>query len=81
MKKYYFTFGGGGQVYRGGWVEIHADSLLEAQRKFVDHFGDRAYKSKGVLNYSWNYTEESFKKTIMYEDNNNLGAGCHEIIK
>ncbi|MGI6751109.1 MAG: hypothetical protein ACOX4U_00590 [Anaerovoracaceae bacterium] len=81
MNKYYFTFGSSGQIYDGGWVEIHADSLREAQEKFIERYGEKAYKHPKCLNYSWDYTEEEFKRTIMYEDGKNYGVGCHEVIK
>lgn len=79
MNKYYFSFGSSGQIYQGGWVEIHADNLAEAQRKFIERFGDKAYKYSGILNYSWDYTEEDFKKTIMFTGDN-YGSRCHEVI-
>lgn len=81
--KYYFTFGSSGQIYNGGWVEIHAATAREAQEKFISHFGKRAWKfpEEHILNYSFLYTENEFKDTVMYQDNDNLGAGCHEIIK
>jgi len=78
MNKYYFTFGGDGQIYRGGWVEIHADSIADAQEKFAKHFGDRAYKGQ-FLSYAFHYTESQFAETIMSKTGNG-GAGCHEII-
>ena len=78
--KYYFTFGSSGQIYEGGWVEIHADSLLDAQRKFIDRFGNDAWAAPGVLNYAFHYSEEEFRETIMGRWNN-YGKNCHEVIK
>lgn len=78
--KYYFTFGSSGQIYDGGWVEIYADSLREAQQKFIARYGDKAYKHPGILNYSWGYTEEQFRKTIMFIGDN-FGSKCHEVIE
>lgn len=82
MNKYYFTFGSSGQVFEGGWVEIHADSLNEAQEKFVERYGDRAWKLpwEKILNYAFHYTEEQFRETIMFTGDN-FGSKCHEVIK
>ena len=83
--KYYFTFGSSGQVYQDGWVEIHADSLREAQDKFIDHFGERAWHYEGVLNYAFSYTQEEYDKDMMSDysmfRNGNGGVYCHEVIK
>lgn len=58
MKRYYFTFGNEGQLYQGGWVEIAAGSLVEAQDKFINHYGkEKAFKGQ-FLNYAFNYNEE-----------------------
>ncbi|HHV63850.1 MAG TPA: hypothetical protein GXX46_02050 [Peptococcaceae bacterium] len=84
MKTYYFTFGQSGQPYKGGWVEIKANSCAEAQQKFIDHFGAKAYSRPGILNYAWHYPEEYFKDPLiggdMYEKGN-FGAFCHEVIE
>ena len=67
---YYFTFGSGGRppmLFNGGWVRINADNIHDAQKKFIDHYGDRALRpgSNCVLNYAFDYTEEEFEKTGM----------------
>jgi hypothetical protein len=72
MQKYYFTFGSSGQIYDGGWVEIHATNIADAQRKFIEHYGDKARNdSNGLLRYCDSYPEESFKATSMYERGSN----------
>lgn len=80
MHKYYFTFGSSGQIFRGGWVEIHAIDVADAQRKFIDYYGDKARAKNGLLRYCDYYSEEAFKATVMYE-HGNFGERCHEVIK
>lgn len=79
MNKYYITFGSEGQVFKGGWVEIFADSEIEARDKFEDYYPD-SLTQDGFLRFAASYDEETFKKTKMYK-NGNLGNKCHEIIK
>lgn len=76
---YYFTFGFCGQVFQGGWVRIRADTLEEAQRKFIERYGDKAWKSEGVLNYAFDYPEDRFKFTRMAKEGNR-GNFEHEYI-
>lgn len=80
MNKYYITFGSEGQVFKGGWVEIHAENEQEAQEKFINQYGNNARSKDGVLRYSFMYDMKRFKETVMFE-NGNLGNKCHEIIK
>ena len=67
---YYFTFGSCGQLFEGGWVRIQADSINEAQQKFIDHYGDKAWKDNGTLNYAFSYSENHFKTTSMASKHN-----------
>jgi len=67
---YYFTFGSYGQLYDGGWVRIQADSINEAQQKFVEHYGDKAQKDNGTLNYAFSYSENHFLSTSMAREGN-----------
>lgn len=82
---FYFTFGSAGQLYRGGWVKIKAETLKEAQDKFKDYYGSKAYKDGGFgslnycLNYSFPYSEWEFKQTGL-GITGNLGARCHNVI-
>ena len=77
---YYFTFGSEGQVYNGGWVKIEADSLVEAQAKFVRRYGEKARSEYGPLRYSDHYSEEQFAETSMAKTGN-FGVRCHETIE
>jgi hypothetical protein len=77
---YYFTFGSAGQLFKGGWVRIKADTLQEAQQKFIAKYGDRAWKHKHCLNCAFFYSEEEFKKTEMHEYGN-LGSREHKYIE
>ena len=80
MPKYYFTFGSSGQVYKGGWVEIHAINMTDAQQKFEKRYGNEARnKETGLLRYSDHYREDLFRASGMIETGN-LGAYCHEVI-
>ena len=74
MNKYYFTFGTEGQLKKGGYILIYANSIKEAQEKFIKRYGDRAWKGENILNYAFHYTEEEFKKTDMQY------GWCHECI-
>lgn len=80
---YYFTFGRGRppQLFNGGWVRINASNLQKAQQKFIDHYGDRAWRPGGncVLNYAFDYAEEEFEKTGM-GITGNRGQFEHEYI-
>lgn len=79
MHKYYYTFGSDpGFPYQSGWVEIHATSRLEADKKFREHFPDRP-GHEGIMNYSFCYTEERWAK--LDPEHNWPGYKCHEIIK
>ena len=77
---YYFTFGSAGQLFRGGWVRVKAGTLPEAQQKFADKYGDRAWAHRGCLNCASFYSEEEFKNTTMYESGN-LGYREHDYIE
>lgn len=78
---YYFTFGTCGQLFEGGWVRIQADTLREAQQKFVARYGDKAWtnKIKRSLNYAFGYPEDRFMFTRMFREGN-FGKFEHEFI-
>jgi len=76
---YYFTFGSCGQLFEGGWVRIQADNLEEAQQKFINRYGDKAWKVAGTLNYAFTYSEEHFQSTMM-ASRGNFGKFEHEFI-
>lgn len=74
MNKYYFTFGTEGQPYKGGWVIVESDNINVAIGIFRAIYPD---KQDRVLNCSHCYTEDEFKRTKMYENNDNFGSACH----
>ena len=77
LSNFYFTFGTNRQFpYQGGWVVVKAPDILIARKIFMFYFPHE----NGYLNCSFVYTEEEFKKTIMYKEKDNMGAGCHLII-
>ncbi len=78
QSNYYFTFGTDERYpYRGGWVQIEAESLNQACQIFRDHYPD---KVQGILNCADFYTEAQFERTGMAQDGN-LGSYCHEVIR
>ena len=81
---FYFTFGSSGQIYEGGWVQIKAETLCQAQEKFRRHFGVRAWKDHdpwcGTLAYASHYDQEDFDTMEMFKTGN-YGAMCHEVIE
>ncbi|MBF7097605.1 hypothetical protein [Alkalibacter mobilis] len=79
MNNYIFTFGSSGQIYNGGWIRIRAESLKNAQEKFVQRFKEDAYSGE-LLRYATSYNEDSFKKTGMLEEGN-WGAFEHEFLE
>lgn len=74
-EKFYFTFGEGTQVHYGGYIIIEAENIKEAQEKFIQRYGIRAWCSPHVLNYAFDYTEEEFMRTGMQR------LKCHEVIR
>lgn len=77
MKRFYYTFGTDKRYpYRGGWVEVWADNMQEADEIFRKHYPDRI---SGTFNCAHYYTEEEFRKTDMCVKGN-LGAFCHDVI-
>lgn len=74
--KVFFTYGSGGQPFRGGWTEITAPSFHIACQVFK---AIHPCKYADILNCCDAYTEERFMKTGMYSEGN-LGAFCHERI-
>lgn len=76
MNTYYFTFGSDGHPYVGGWVEIIAEDIDQAQEAFATRYG---YNRQGFLRYCSCYTADRFMQTSMCK-NGNIGAFCHEHI-
>ena len=75
---YFFTYGTSGQPFSGGWTKVLAPNRELACAMFRTLHPDR---TPGLLNCSTVYTEEEFKRTIMYENMNNLGAACRETLE
>lgn len=79
MPTFYFTYGTDEQFpFKGGWTEITAPNLYDAQKIFKIFHPNNA--NTDCLNCAFFYTEESFKESIMYKNNDNLGKGCVEKI-
>lgn len=77
MVRFICTFGSSGTFpYRGGWVEVIADTLGEAHKKFRARFSDQ---TPGCLNCSDYYTEDQHLESDMAV-HGNRGEFCHEII-
>lgn len=79
MEKWYITFGYEG-TFKGGWIEVMADSDEEAREKYLNHYKGRAVNQYGFLNFATSYSEKDFKSTGM-NTSGNLGAFCHEVIE
>ena len=79
MQKTYFTFGTSQTFpYQNGWIEIEAPSQTKACEYFKNKYPHPT--KPDILNCSFIYSEEEFKNTIMFKEQNNLGAACHEKI-
>lgn len=76
MNNYYITFGSEGQPFKDGWIIIEVETIEQACKIFRAMY---QYKETNdtLLKFYSIYTEEGFKQTEMYKDNDNLGAGCH----
>lgn len=62
MQKYYFTFGSDEKFpYQNGFIEVRAESYVDAVRVFRDNVPDR---TKDVLNCSDVYDQEQWKKVL-----------------
>lgn len=76
MNNYYITFGSEGQPFKGGWIIIEAENEAQAQKLFRAIYQPLDSRD-ALLKYCSMYDERSFKSTMMYKNNDNLGAGCH----
>ena len=76
-QRWYFTFGTEGQVFKAGYVQIEAETLAEAQQKFIKRYGARAWKGD-CLNYAFSYDEEQFQSTEQFR--RGPWSHCHEVI-
>lgn len=76
MANFYFTYGGIGHPFYGGWTVVEAPNDQTAVSAFRAYHPD---KHCGLLNCSGVYDEANFRKTGMAVKGN-LGQHCHEII-
>lgn len=72
IQNYYFTYGSEGHPFVGGWTKIEAPNLRVAREIFRTLHPD---KYPGILNCSWQYDENEFRKTEMWTKGN---FGVHE---
>ena len=82
MSKYYFTFGLTGansKLFKGGWVEVHADSVEEARVKLIKKYGQKILHNRTIM-YDCDYNLEAFERSEKLTEGHN-GAFCHEIIQ
>lgn len=75
-KRFYFTYGTGGQPFYGGWTVVEAPNYSAACAAFRAYHPD---KMEGLLHCSRVYDEGRFMETEMARSGN-FGARCHEII-
>lgn len=77
QSNYYFSFGPNPKFpYQNGWICITAPSLnlaIELYNMLYPNPNDNV-----LVNCSFVYTEDEFKNTNIYKNNDNLGAGCHK---
>lgn len=77
--KYFYTFGSDpGYPYQNGWVEVHATTREEADRKFRARFPDRP-GHEGIMNFAFSYSEERWVE--MNPEQTWHGWKCWEIIE
>lgn len=77
MKKFFYTFGSDERFpFCGGWVEIEAENIKQANAIFRACYPDR---EPGILNCSDYYTEAQFNATGM-PNTGNRGAFRHRKI-
>lgn len=76
--KFFYTFGTDKIFpFYGGWVEVEAASIKEANEIFRKHYPDR---HPGILNCAFGYSEDKFRRTDMPETGN-MGAFCHRKLR
>jgi len=78
MKKYYFTFGTADYFpFKGGWVEVIADSRQEAIEIYNSNYPQF---HEGTINCAFVYDQDVFEKSCMYVEGN-LGRRCHKVLQ
>lgn len=74
--KFYFIFGIiKSAPYHNGWICVVADSRLKACNFFQKKFPNPT--SSDAVNCDFVLTEEEFRNSGMYKNNEHLGHGCH----
>lgn len=74
---FYFTYAANNNPFYGGWTKVYAPNLRIACEVFSLY---HPAKHENLLNCADVYSENEFKATDMYKNNQNLGFGCHEVI-
>lgn len=78
-ENFYFTYGlSEKQPFKGGWTKISAPNKHLACEIFRAYHPDR---TPGILNCADVYDESQFQKTTMFQNGENIGAGCRETIE
>lgn len=73
---FYFTFGNNAKFpYQNGWIIIQAENESQARAIFQILFPNPTDPT--TLNCSFVYTEEEFRKTKMYQNQNNFGHNSY----
>lgn len=79
MSKFYFSYGTSKTFpYRNGWTTVIATDMNDAAATFKKHHPN--LPGTNCLNCSFVYTAESFEKTEMFLNQDNFGAGEHEVL-
>lgn len=73
-------FGRSGHLFAGGWVEIHAHTIIDATHKYIARYKEKAHGIEGRLTYEAIYTQEDFSASEMPKDGHE-GRHCHEVIE
>jgi hypothetical protein len=77
MNKYYFTFGTADYFpFKGGWVEVMANSEQEAIKIYNDSYPP---SHEGTINCAFVYEQNEFEKTFMFTEGN-LRGRCHKVL-
>lgn len=76
MNSYYYTFGTDERYpYQGGWIQVFAETMKEANQLFRKYYPDR---HEGILNCAMVYEQEEFPRSMLI--NGNLGWYCHRAL-
>lgn len=77
MKNFYFTYGSSPfYPFCGGWTKVKAENEEEA----IKIFNKKHPACSGFKQYISCYSEEDFKKTLIFRQGSNRGAGEQEVL-